>query len=64
MVSQVGSAADVEHGFLGVKEVRDVLSTVQARLPENAVCSATTAVSDVDATVAKTEICLQGLQSA
>ena len=55
VVSQVGSAADVEHGFLGVKEVRDMLSTVQAWPPVIAVYSVTTAVTDVDTTVAKTK---------
>ena len=52
VVSEVGSAADVEHGFLGVKEVRDILSTVHARSPGIAKHSAVTAVGT---TVAKTE---------
>ena len=56
VVSQVGSAADVEHAFfLLVKEVREMLSTVQARPLGIAVYSATTAATDVDTTVAKTE---------
>ena len=55
VVSQVGSATDVEHGFWVVKEVRDVLSTVHALPPGIAMYSATTAVTAVDTTDAKTE---------